>query len=154
MADCVRGKDDVVGSNPAARAISFSTIKRGDISKWRVALALLERGEVVLHPVSEDSRYDLAIDRDGVLYRIQCKTGKYKRGCVVFKAASVHGHRGKPPRNYVGQIDAFGVYCPQLGKTYLVPIDSMRGRAEQSLRIDPCRNGQKRGFVAAVDFEI
>lgn len=125
------------------------TVKRGDITVLRITVALLEQGEIVLRPVSEESRYDIALDRNGTLYRIQCKTGKLLDSCVRFSACSSNS------RDYVGQIDAFGVYCPQNDKVYLVPIEAVRGRAYQYLRVDPnMGNGGGAPSIFAEQFEI
>jgi hypothetical protein len=130
-----------------------TTIK-GDISTLRVMAALIERGERVLRPMSEHERYDVALDRSGVLYRIQCKTGRYVKGCVLFKACSTHYHRGGRNRNYVGQIDAFGIYCPQIGKTYLVPMERMTSKSLASLRVTPQKHNNGKPILNAAEFEI
>jgi hypothetical protein len=55
--------------------------------------------------------------------------------------------------DYRGQIDAFGVYSPELDRVYLVPVDdvSLRGC---HLRIEPTRNGQQVGIRWASDYII
>src|SRR5262245_6034672 len=93
-------------------------VTKGDIAVLRVALALVESGERVLRPISDNERYDLALDRSGSLYRIQVKAGRYRRGAVIFNTCSSLAHRGGPRRSYsAGEIEAFGVYCPELGTT-------------------------------------
>ena len=39
----------------------------------------------------ENTRYDLAIERNGELSRVQCKTGRLKKGAVYFRTASSSG---------------------------------------------------------------
>lgn len=120
----------------------------------KIAVALIERGEKVLRPMSENERYDLALDRAGTLFRIQCKTGRYRRGAVIFNACSSLAHRGGSRKSYAGQVEAFGVYCPQLRTVYLVPIDRTAGRFEQSLRIDAPKNKQSKAVKWASEFEL
>jgi hypothetical protein len=75
----------------------------------------------VLRPLSGGLRYDLAIDNgDGTVVRVQCKTGILRNGFISFRVCNADARRpqGIP---YQGQIEAFGVYCPQNARTYLIP---------------------------------
>lgn len=87
---------------------------------------LVSIGLEVLQPLSDDLRYDLAyyVEETSELIRIQCKAGRYiyEVGCIFFKNYNRTGGRsGK--RGYVGDAEYFGVYCEELKKTYLVPVD-------------------------------
>lgn len=105
--------------------------------------------------MSSGLRYDLAIDNgDGTVARIQCKTGILRDGVIAFNVASMDGRRphGVP---YVGQIEAFGIFCPQNGKVYMVPIECLKATASKGrLRITATRNGQSRGVILAAAFEV
>lgn len=54
---------------------------------------------------------------------------------------------------YEGQIEAFGVYCPDTHKCYLVPITEVGGR-QANLRVSPSKNKQEKGIRWAKEFEI
>jgi hypothetical protein len=82
----------------------------------------------------------IAADQDG-LWRVQCKTGKLSKGCVIFATCSNTRNR---PQDYLNEVDFFGVYCAALGASYLVPVSDVSLR-EASLRVDPVRNGQSKG---------
>ena len=130
------------------------TVRKGDIAVLKVAVALIERGDSVLKPMSENERYDLAVDRGGKLYRVQVKTSRYRNGAVVFNTCSSLAHRGGPRRPYTSnEIEAFGVYCPQLGTVYLVPFERITGHAVQALRVSAAKNKQSKGVLLAADFE-
>ena len=59
------------------------------------------------------------------------------------------------PRTYHGDVDAFGVYCPQTGRCYLVPMSAIvQNSAVASLWVDPPRNGQAVGVHRASEFEV
>lgn len=47
----------------------------------------------------------------------------------------------------------FGVYCPEVGKCYLVPVEDVT-RTTCSLRVDPPKNGQKKGIRWAANYEV
>ena len=135
--------------------MSKNTTSKGDIGELEIALALIRAGYSILRPLSTGLRYDLAIDnRDGTFVRIQCKSGILRDGFIEFNVASADGRRpnGVP---YTGQIDAFGVFCPQNGNAYLVPIERLAARASKGrLRVDAARNGQVRGITFAEPFEV
>jgi PD-(D/E)XK endonuclease len=126
-----------------------NTTAKGDIAEQAIVLALLKVGKTVLRPVSNGLRYDLVVDNlDGTIMRIQCKTGTLKcaGGVVRFRPRSADARRpnGVP---YHGQIDAFGIYCPQNEQVYLVPIAELGSlRSEVSLRLLPARSGQEMGI--------
>ena len=127
----------------------------GDVSELEVALALLRAGRQVLRPLSSASRYDLLIDNgDGTFVRVQFKTGVLRGGSVVFRVCSVSGHRTTRIA-YLGQVDAFGVFCPATATSYLVPTTAIPGRTDMvSLRVAAARNGQHRGIHSASEFAI
>src|SRR5580765_1836378 len=56
----------------------------GDKSTLAIMLALRETGYGVLVPFGENTRYDLVIDDGCALRRVQCKTGRLRRGAVVW----------------------------------------------------------------------
>ena len=127
----------------------------GDVTEMEVATALVRRGRKLLRPISAAARYDLVIDNeDGTFLRVQCKTGRLREGRVEFRLYSVSGHRTKGV-GYQGQVDAFGVYCPQTDTIYLVPVTAISTcGAIATLRVDPARNGQTSGVRLAAEFTI
>jgi hypothetical protein len=86
----------------------------GDKTALAVMLALRMAGFTVLAPFGENTRYDLVID-DGMRFaRIQCKTGRLRRGAIQFNVCSTYGHHrrtGNARRCYDGEVDYFAVYC-------------------------------------------
>lgn len=129
----------------------------GDRTTLAVMLALMDAGYEVSVPFGENTRYDLVIDRHGVLSRVQCKTGRLRGGTIRFATASTYGHLPSPRevrRAYVGEIDHFGVFCPETGGVYLIPIDDVQTRASAYLRVLPPRNQQRRLIRYASDFQI
>jgi hypothetical protein len=131
------------------------TTSRGELSELEIATALARAGHRVLRPLSAGLRYDLAVDNgDGTLTRIQCKTAIVRGGAIEFNVSSADARRpnGVP---YVGQIEAFGVFCPETGKVYLIPIARVIASSSKArLRVSPARNGQVRGTTPAEQFEV
>jgi hypothetical protein len=72
----------------------------GDVSTLAIMFGLRELGYELLVPFGENSRYDLVID-DGVsLARVQCKTGRIRKGAVEFKTCSSYAHHPNPSRRF------------------------------------------------------
>jgi hypothetical protein len=129
----------------------------GDRTTLAVMLALHDAGYALLVPFGENSRYDLAIDDGRRLARIQCKTGRLREGAIRFAACSTYAHHPNPKvvrRDYTGEVDFFGVYCPETGGVYLVPIADVKVRRQGNLRVAPARNRQTRGIRLAAEYEI
>lgn len=129
----------------------MNTSAQGTATEAVVLAALVKRGERVLIPFGDGSRYDLVIDRSGEFIRVQCKTARYIKGCVVFKAYS--SKRDRTPMNYYDDADVFGVWCPSLDKSYLVPVREVPDNTPY-LRIDTPKNGQVKRIIWAKDYEI
>jgi hypothetical protein len=136
-------------------AMRKDTTSRGELTELEIATALVRAGHRVLRPLSAGLRYDLAVDNgDGTLMRIQCKTAVVRGGAIEFNVSSADGRRpsGVP---YLGQIEAFGVFCPATGKVYLVPITRVIASSSKArLRVEPARNRQVRGTTPAEQFEV
>lgn len=116
-----------------------------------VLAALVGRGFRVLVPFGEGHPYDLVVDLDGSFLRVQCKTSRHQRGCLVFNPHTTDHGRGR--QSYLGRADIFGVYFPTAESVYLVPIDAVTHFSGR-LRLEPARNNQRRKVRFAADFEI
>ena len=114
----------------------------GELSELIVATVLARHGYRVAMPLGENHRYDLIIDKDGVLARVQVKTGRLRTGAILFNCYSVHAHSGRCLRSYRGSIEFFGVYCPDIEGVFLVPVDDVPQRCFASLRWAPTKNRQ------------
>ena len=90
--------------------VKNNTARKGEITETIVLAKLVELGYQCLLPFGHDSRYDIAIDDDGKLIRIQCKTARYleERGCIEFNTSSLYAKVGGKPhirKGYKGEID-------------------------------------------------
>jgi PD-(D/E)XK endonuclease len=64
--------------------------------------------------------------------------------CIFGLPARIGGDQWGDP--YIGQVDAFAVYCAELDASFLVPIEDIRARQVAALRIDAPANGQSLGI--------
>ena len=105
--------------------------------------ALARLGYRILVPYGENCRYDLVIEKEGTFLRVQVKTGRLRLGSVWFNAYSSHAHRNGGSRPYVGEVELFGVYCPDVEGVFLVPVGDVTTTVG-SLRWEPTKNKQRR----------
>jgi len=124
----------------------------GNRSEGMVLAALIRVGYQPLIPFGGGLRYDLAFDLDGQFKRVQCKTGRLVNGVVAFQTAN-WSRPTSPGRSYCGEVEYFGVYCPDTEEVYLVPIEDVHDRGAY-LRVEPTRNGQAKGVRWAKDYVL
>lgn len=131
----------------------MSPSDRGGTTEAVLIAALAKAGYLVLLPIGV-ARYDLAIDaRDGTgIKTVQCKTARVDRGCIIWATASFD-HATGMRASYAGEVDYFGVWCPDFDDAYLVPVDLVPPRGGR-LRLIPARNNQQSGVRWAEDFKI
>lgn len=101
---------------------------KGEISEAIIIASILKKGLSVSVPFGNNQRYDLIIDDGSNLLKAQCKTGRIRRGYVLFNSKSINGFTFKRS-GYVGQIDFFLVYCPENEKIYKVPVREATGNS-------------------------
>jgi hypothetical protein len=120
-------------------------------------LALRGLGLAVLVPFGENTRYDLVIDDGEAFSRVQCKTGRLRGGAVRWSMCSNYAHHPNPrvrQRDYHGEVDYFGVYCPETEGVYLIPISDLPIRRQGTLRVEAPSNGQQKFIRYAHLYEI
>jgi hypothetical protein len=130
--------------------------QKGAAAEAAIAAMVIELGLTVLRPLSEGRRYDLVIDLEPKLLRVQCKLARRLSGVL-----SVHAKTNRyTPAGYVStsytaaEIDALCAYAPEQHKCYLIPVGEISGRRAVHLRLDPTRNNQARGIKWARDYEL
>ena len=128
----------------------MNTKDKGDISEAMILARLLQLGKKVAIPFGENHRYDLLIDDDGEFTRVQCKTARIHKGCVVFNARSTNA---RISTNYRGEADLFIVYCPQIEKFYQVAV-TVAAASIVTLRLEATKNNQESGVKYARDYEL
>jgi hypothetical protein len=130
--------------------------QKGAVAEAAITAAAIQLGLTVLRPLCEGRRYDLMIDLEPELLRVQCKLARHLEG-VLFVSLQTCRHT---PRGYVrtsysaAEIDAVGVYSPELRSCFLVPICEVSGRRAMHLRLDPTGNNQARGIKWARDYDL
>jgi hypothetical protein len=130
----------------------MTTALKGNATEAAVLRALVERDFAVLVPFGDGHPYDLVVHLAGGSFaRVQCKTGRIKKGCLVFNSRSTD--HGQGAGTYLGLADIFGVYSPATDSVYLVPVRDVPTSAPH-LRVEATRNNQQSGIRYAADYEV
>lgn len=100
--------------------------RKGELTEAVVIAELKHRGIPVSVPFGDNERYDLVLESEGDLYRVQVKTGTFDGETVRFKGYSTHTNsEGNVHDAYDGDVDYFLVYCHDLEAMYLVAEDAV-----------------------------
>lgn len=84
-------------------------------------------------PIGEDCRYDMILDIDGKLKRIQIKSCRETKNGLLFSTSSIttSGHKNVAHKYTKEEIDFIAIYYNH--KCYLVPIEEFENQRQQSL---------------------
>ena len=130
--------------------------QKGAVAEAATTTAAIELGFTVLRPLCEGRRYDLVIDLEPELLRVQCKLARQLPGVLAVQLCT----NRYTPAGYVStsytaiEIDAIGAYSPALHRSFLVPISEASGRRSVYLRLDAARNNQAQRIKWARDYEF
>ncbi|MCW3068818.1 MAG: hypothetical protein JWL67_1443 [Solirubrobacterales bacterium] len=130
--------------------------QKGAVAEAAITTAAMELGLTVLRPLCEGRRYDLVIDLEPQLLRVQCKLAQRLAGVLSVRVAtSRYTPRGYVRTSYTAdEIDAVGAYSPELQRCFLLPIDEVAGRRAVHLRLEPTRNNQSERIKWARNYEF
>lgn len=99
----------------------------GSIGEHIAILKLLELGLSVSKPIGDNDRYDLIIDKENILYKIQVKSSKGTQDSVVFYTCSSQAHRGKGRSLYtLEEVDYFLLVDIVTKQVFILPNDGKR----------------------------
>lgn len=133
-------------------AVRHHTKDKGDLATAQVQVDLIERGAMVLLPLTEHAPFDLVAYEGGVFHRIQVKYRATSRGVLPVHFRSVwsdrNGVHARPMER--DDVDVLAIYSPETRRCYY--LDPNDFSASVSLRLTPPRNGQVANVLFADDF--
>lgn len=101
-----------------------NTKDRGDKTESAIIHKFISEGYSVSIPFGDNDKYDIIVDSDDRLYRVQCKTAwQNKDDTIRFNTHSQTTKDGEYHEDtYDGEIDAFAVRYPKTDAIYWIPI--------------------------------
>jgi PD-(D/E)XK endonuclease len=130
--------------------------QKGAAAEAAITSIVIQLGLTVLRPLCEGRRYDLVLDLEPELLRVQCKVAKRLAGVLsVGLCTNRYTPSGYVSTTYTAdEIDAVGAYSPELDRCFLIPVEEVAGRRAIHLRLDPTRNNQAERIKWARDYEL
>ena len=102
--------------------------RQGDIGEARAIYEFTTRGYIVSKPLTSSTYYDLVVDKDNILYRVQVKTTKQKSKYGVFEV-DLRTSGGNSSRNAVRhrQPDDYDLLFVMVsgGECWIIPSSSI-----------------------------
>jgi hypothetical protein len=128
----------------------MKTFEKGNISESLVTSRFLELGYIVLIPFGGGHRYDIVVEIDNQFKRIQIKTGRIYKNKLIFNTTS--NNKGYSRKSYHNEVDYLAVYCPEINKSYLIPVE-LTGKSAMTLQLSKPKMMSKNTHLAE-DFQI
>lgn len=130
---------------------------KGNIGEAKCLAKMVELGIPVAIPFGDNERYDLIIEVNGQLKKIQVKysTTQDSPGSVVFKTASSQNHTtNKNYSTYTNDVDGFLFYNGLNDEIYYLPIEKVGDKKTLTIRMEPAKNGQTKNCLMAQDLLV
>jgi hypothetical protein len=136
--------------------IELTPSQKGAAAEAAITAMTIELGLTVLRPLCEGRRYDLVIDLEPELLRVQCKMARHRSGVLSVRLQTSRHTPGGYVKTYytAAEVDAIAAYSPALHRGFLIPIGEASGRRELQLRLDPTKNNQAHRIRWARDYEF
>ena len=132
------------------------TKSKGDLAEMMVAADLLHRGFKIAFPHGEDWDYDLIVEREGALERVQVKHVDSGGDVIHVRCCSHSLTNGKVRRTKhytTAMVDWIAVWDSTSRACYYVHASELGGgRRVLHLRLRPTRNNQVAGIRWASDY--
>ena len=117
----------------------------GDIAELKAAAHLAELGYFISRPLTDNAPYDLIVDIEGQLLKVQVKSRALVKGAVSV-GLTRRSHKSRLAYGE-GDFDIMALYCSTTDAFAFIPWKEMQNLSSGiSLRIDPPKNGQQIGI--------
>ena len=135
--------------------MELSSKQKGNLTELQCLTAFYEQGCHVSLPYGENSRYDMIVDVNGKLLKVQVKTASLRKedeNAIEFSCRSTRvNSQGTISNKYTpDEIDYFATFWK--GVCYLIPVTECS--VSKTLRFAPPKSGQIKGISFAKNYEL
>lgn len=124
----------------------------GDLSELKIMARIVELGMTVCTPHGDRARYDMIMDDNGTLSRLQVKTARLLPGGILFiKAYSSHKHpvtRKWINKNYHTEVEYIAAYSHELDQCFLLPLEILKKQGQLRLLIETPKKRRQNSHYA------
>lgn len=129
--------------------MELSTVQKGELALLKTLVRSVEKGWIASRP-TRDCRYDLILDENGKLYRVQVKYTSVKASHVSGAVSLNLTKGGLRNRRYLQhEIDAIVVYIAPADLLVWLRPDKFHDKSFVTIRYTPTLNNQKAGVLLA-----
>jgi hypothetical protein len=120
--------------------VGFQTYKeQGEWAELCFMARARQIGLTILKPYGDSSSYDVGIEHEGRLLRVQIKsTGFSRGGKYVFNLVGAQHTAYKP-----GLVDFYALYIIPVNVGYVIPYEVAAQNTSAAIRLDPSKDGHK-----------
>lgn len=131
-----------------------NTKQLGDETEARIISELVAAGYSVSVPFGDNDKYDLIVDNEGDLYRIQCKTAwANKQNTIRFNTHSQTTKDGAyHEQTYEDEVDCFVVRYPKSNSIYWIDITEATEQ-KMELRFDADIDHPRINWASEYEFD-
>lgn len=123
----------------------------GTITEYECATYLMKLGLTVSTPIGDNAKYDLVVEINKKLYKLQCKHGAYQNGGLMIECTTNINTRTRLEK-YTYQKDDVDYFCTFYnGMCYLIPFE--RCKTVFKLRFESPGNNSRKGIHWADEYE-
>ena len=112
---------------------AVNTKRKGSLAVGKAISHFASKGITVLIPISDCDKYDLAVDQEGIIKRVQCKysNDKIRSGAFMIDLRTFGGFRDKTyhTKYLDNDFDYLFIYCSN-GNEYLIPAEKVSGKSQ------------------------
>lgn len=130
--------------------------QKGDLGLAKCIARITEIGWVCCLPLTEHSKYDLIIEYNKIMLRVQCRYTTVKNGALSVKLRSCWADKkGIHSTNRVkGDFDLLAIYSPTNDSVYFINDDDFSNETVLILRLDKPKRDLKNIRMAEQFTEI
>lgn len=110
----------------------MNTKQKGDIGVAQAIAYYTRAGHVVSYPLTDNAKYDLVVEVDGELKKVQCKYTAYKRDDYIVELRTMGGNASW--NKVYGYVDADLLFvADESGKMFEFPKQRFSGKSSITL---------------------
>lgn len=135
----------------------LNTVSLGDLGESYAIMKFTQAQAIVSKPLTNNARYDLIIEKNSKLYRVQVKTtNAIKDGKMEFATKTTNYSKGGWKSNAYthNEVDLFFLYCVENNWCGLYIPTEQEIPQTLTIRLDPPKNNQKIGIRLANDYNF
>ncbi|KKN20512.1 hypothetical protein LCGC14_0934850 [marine sediment metagenome] len=145
-----KNKKGVVGSYAECVSIIYlfgekimlTTKEKGDIGLTKIIAELTENCFNVSIPIAEHLKYDLIVEKNGKMFRVQSKYTSVKKNKIDIKIASSWSNKAGTYaiKRQKGDYDVLAAYCPQMKSCYFIHDNSFNNGRSIALKVSKSKS--------------